>query len=154
LRSAANDTATDLKKTLRGVVGAINPKEAPAREFQLLIKDAKYREAEAFFWANRQFFVERYSKEPNFIETELRPLTQYLWERDYKRLIPELQQKTQFISSFSEPIEWATQRALLTRLQSVLSDYTQNPAFRLDSIFNESINPLRIELTRLHVMTH
>ena len=149
LRSAANDTATDLKKTLRGVVGAINPKEAPAREFQLLIKDSKYREAEAFLWANRQFFVDRYSKEPNFIEMELRPLTQYLWERDYKRLIPELQQKAQSISSFSEPIEWATQRALLTRLQSVLNDYTQNPAFRIDSIFNESINPLQIQLTRL-----
>lgn len=149
LRSPSNDAATELKKTFRSVIGAINPKEAPARELQSLLGEGKYSQADSFFWANRQFFIERYTKEPNFIETELRPLSQYLWARDYKNLVPELSRKAQSIQSASEPSEWPVQKALISRLQSVLNAYSKNTVFRIDGNFKQEVAPLERELARL-----
>ena len=73
-----------LKTAAKSFTSSINPFEKKANDYKKLIADKKYEEADLFLKNNKEFFDNRYQKNPALIEEEIKELSDYLFEKNYK----------------------------------------------------------------------
>ena len=102
-----------LKTAAKSFTSSINPFEKKANEYKKLISDKKYDEAELFLKNNIDYFGKRYQKTPSLVEEEVKELSDYLFDKNYKEEVLEAKIKLSQIKSLSNIKEWKSQHATI-----------------------------------------
>ena len=84
-----------------------------ANEYKKLISDKKYADAELFLKNNKDFFEKRYQKTPSLIGEEVKELSDYVFEKNFKEEVLDAKIKLSQIKSLNNIEEWKSQHATI-----------------------------------------
>jgi len=121
-----------LKSAAKSFTSSINPFEKKANEYKKLIADKKYEDADSFLKNNKEFFDKRYQKNRSLIEEEVKELSDYLFEKNYKEEIQVAKLKLGQIKSLNNIDEWKSHHTNMQMASSVLA--------RLKDSYSVSLN--------------
>ena len=102
-----------LKTAAKNFTSSINPFEKKANEYKKLISDKKYADAELFLKNNKEFFEKRYQKTPSLIGEEIKELSDYVFEKNFKEEVLDAKVKLSQIKSLNNIEEWKSQHATI-----------------------------------------
>ena len=102
-----------LKTAAKSFTSSINPFEKKANEYKKLISDKKYADAELFLKNNKDFFEKRYQKTPSLIGEEVKELSDYVFEKNFKEEMLDAKVKLSQIKSLNNIEEWKSQHATI-----------------------------------------
>ena len=102
-----------LKTAAKNFTSSVNPFEKKANEYKKIISEKKYDDAELFLKNNKDFFEKRYQKNPSLIEVEVKELSDYVFDKNFKEEVLDAKIKLSQIKSFNNIDAWKSQHATI-----------------------------------------